>query len=370
MKICIATDAWHPQINGVVTTLTQTSETLRSWGHDVKVLSPDQFKTIPCPTYPEIRLSMVTASFIGKLLTHFSPDAVHIATEGPIGWITRRCCRKLGLKFTTSYHTRFPEYVRMRAPVPMAISYALIRGFHRAAERTMAAPTIINELASRDFPHLVPWSRGVDTALFRPREESTPLNREPHFVYVGRVAPEKNLPAFLDLQLPGKKWVIGDGPCLELFRCQYPNVRFFGAKKGEDLAQHLGKADVFVFPSLTDTFGIVLLEANASGVPVAAFPVTGPKYLVREGVNGCLDNDLQAAALRALTVSRETCRHFAMQYSWETCTRQFLGNLALNGSAAKIHSLNECPSRNEDFCSSSGKRRLRGMRKIFPQAYT
>ncbi|MDD2463342.1 MAG: glycosyltransferase family 1 protein [Desulfobulbus sp.] len=341
MKICIATDAWHPQINGVVTTLTRTSETLRFWGHEVKVLSPAQFKTIPCPTYPEIRLSMVTTSSIGRILDQFVPDAVHIATEGPIGWTTRRCCRKLGLKFTTSYHTRFPEYVRMRAPVPMVMSYALIRGFHQAAERTMAAPTIIDELTLKNFPHLVPWSRGVDTNLFRPRDESQLLNREPHFIYVGRVAPEKNLPAFLDLELPGKKWVIGDGPSLAQLRLNYPQVRFFGAKRGEDLAEHLAQADVFVFPSLTDTFGVVLLEANACGVPVAAFPVTGPQYLVREGVNGCLDNDLQAAALRALAVSRDTCRHFAMQHSWETCTRQFLGNLAINSSTARVDSLRE-----------------------------
>jgi glycosyltransferase involved in cell wall biosynthesis len=336
MKICIATDAWHPQINGVVTTLTRTSQTLRSWGHEVKVLSPDQFKTIPCPTYPEIRLSMVSCSIIGKILNQFAPDAVHIATEGPIGWITRRCCRKLGLKFTTSYHTRFPEYVRMRAPVPMRMSYALMRGFHQAAERTMAAPTIIDELAERKFSHLVPWSRGVDTKLFRPREESARLNAEPHFVYMGRVAPEKNLPAFLDLQLPGKKWVIGDGPSLAQLKSQYPEVRFLGAKKGEDLAKHLACADVFVFPSLTDTYGLVLLEANACGVPVAAFPVTGPQYLIKEGVNGSLDTDLQAAALRALSVSRDTCRQFAEQYSWDTCTQQFLSNLAPNTSAARV----------------------------------
>lgn len=332
MKICIATDAWHPQINGVVTTLTRTSKTLRSWGHEVMVLSPDQFRTIPCPTYPEIRLSMVTAIAIGRILDQFEPDAVHIATEGPIGWTTRRVCRKKGIKFTTSYHTRFPEYVRMRVPVPLTMSYGLIRKFHRPAERTMAAPTIIEELNAKNFTHLVPWSRGVDTTLFRPRDESVPLNRKPCFVYVGRVAPEKNLPAFLGLKLPGEKWVIGDGPSLEQYRITYPNVRFFGAKRGVELVEHLAQADVFVFPSLTDTFGVVLLEANACGVPVAAFPVTGPQYLIQEGVNGCLDHDLQAASLRALAVSRNTCRQLAMQYNWETCTRQFLGNLAINGS--------------------------------------
>jgi glycosyltransferase involved in cell wall biosynthesis len=330
MKICIATDAWHPQINGVVTTLTQTIATLRSWGHRVMVLNPDQFRTLPCPTYPQIRLSMVTAKLIGRNILEFQPDAVHIATEGPIGWATRRSCRKLGLKFTTSYHTRFPEYVRMRAPVPLHLSYALIRGFHRPAERTMAAPTMIEELTSRDFPHLVPWSRGVDTRLFRPRETLFTPNRRPVFVYVGRVAPEKNLPAFLDLDLPGTKWVIGDGPSSGNLRTAYSDVRFFGTLRGEELAIHLANADVFVFPSLTDTFGVVLLEANACGIPVAAYPVTGPKYLVREGINGCLDTNLQAAALRALDVSRDNCRNTAEQFTWEKCTDQFWENLAIN----------------------------------------
>jgi glycosyltransferase involved in cell wall biosynthesis len=290
---------------------------------------------------------LATGCSIRRILDQFSPQAVHIATEGPIGWTTRRACRKLGLKFTTSYHTRFPEYVRMRTPVPMAMIYALIRGFHRLAERTMAAPTIIDELAARNFPHLVPWSRGVDTSLFRPRDKSLPPNREPHFAYVGRVAPEKNLPAFLELKLPGKKWVIGDGPLLESLRNRFPDVHFFGAKQGEDLAWHLAQADVFVFPSLTDTFGVVLLEANACGVPVAAYPVTGPRYLVREGINGCLDQNLQAAALRAFSVRRESCREFAMHYSWDTCTRQFLKNLAFNASPAT-----NCPDQHQYFATS------------------
>ena len=330
MKICIATDAWHPQINGVVTTLSRTVATLRAWGHELLLLTPDRFPTLPCPTYPEIRLSMVTPATIGRMLADFAPAAIHIATEGPLGWTARAACRKRGLAFTTSYHTRFPEYVRMRAPVPLAMSYALIRGFHRPASRTMAAPTIIDELAAKDFSHLVPWSRGVDTSLFRPRRQTLPAAPQPLFVSVGRVAREKNLPAFLDLDLPGKKWVIGDGPDLESLRRQYPEVRFTGAKSGEDLASHLAQADVFVFPSRTDTFGIVLLEAMACGVPVAAFPVTGPKYIVREGLNGCLDTNPHTAALRALTVPRAGCRVFAAGYSWEVCTRQFLANLALN----------------------------------------
>jgi glycosyltransferase involved in cell wall biosynthesis len=292
MKICIATDAWHPQINGVVTTLNRTAETLRSWGHKILLLTPDRFATLPCPSYPEIRLSLVRPATIGRILAEFEPDAVHIATEGTLGWTTRAACRTLGLAFTTSYHTRFPEYLRLRAPVPLPLSYALLKNFHRAASRTMAAPTIIDELAARGFTHLAPWSRGVDTALFRPRPESLSSRNSPIFVNVGRVAPEKNLPAFLDLDLPGEKWVIGDGPALDGLRRRYPQVRFTGAQRGEDLARLLAAADVFVFPSLTDTFGIVLLEANACGVPVAAFPVTGPQYLVREGINGCLDGPI------------------------------------------------------------------------------
>ena len=343
MKICIATDAWHPQINGVVTTLSRTAATLRSWGHEMLMLTPDRFKTFPCPTYPEIRLSMVTPATIGRMLVEFEPDAVHIATEGTLGWTTRAACRTLGLAFTTSYHTRFPEYLRLRAPVPLSLSYALLKSFHRAASRTMAAPTIIDELAAKGFTHLAPWSRGVDTNLFRPRTEPPFKPKSPLFVSVGRVALEKNLPAFLDLDLPGGKWVIGDGPALATLRRAYPQVRFTGAKRGEDLARHLAAADVFVFPSLTDTFGIVLLEANACGVPVAAFPVTGPKFIVREGVNGCLDADLRAAAMRALSLSRAACRESAASYSWEACTRQFLGNLAINHATAPV--AHTCPVR-------------------------
>ena len=331
MNICIITDAWHHQINGVVTTLSHTAATLRIWGHEVALITPDQFKTLACPTYPEIRLSMVTPAAISHRLREFRPQAVHIATEGPLGWCARAACRKLGLAFTTSYHTRFPEYVRMRVPVPLGWSYALIRGFHRAASRTMAAPTILDELAAKSFTHLVPWSRGVDTTLFRPKTGHGPAPAHaPVFVAVGRVAPEKNLPAFLDLDLPGEKWVIGDGPALNSLKQAYPAIRFTGAQQGEDLVRLLAAADVMVFPSLTDTFGVVLLEAMACGVPVAAFPVTGPRYLIREGINGCMDDNLQTAALRALQVSRSGCREFASSYSWAACTRQFLNNLVIN----------------------------------------
>ena len=330
MQICLVTDAWSPQINGVVTTLSRTAATLAAWGHRVLLITPDRFRTLPCPTYPEIRLALVTPAAVGRLLTDFVPDAVHIATEGPLGWAARSACRRLGLDFTTSYHTRFPEYLRLRLPVPLPLGYALVRRFHRPARRTMAAPTIIDELSARSFPHLAPWSRGVDTHLFRPRRRPTASRPRPVFVSVGRVAVEKNLPAFLDLDVEGDKWVIGDGPALADLRRDYPGVRFFGAKRGEELAALLAAADVLVFPSRTDTFGLVLLEAMACGVPVAAFPVTGPRFLVREGENGCLDRDLGAAVERALQVDRATCRESVAAYSWEACTRQFVANLAVN----------------------------------------
>ncbi len=329
MKLCIATDAWHPQINGVVTTLTQTVETLRGWGHSVQTLTPDKFATVPCPTYPEIRLSLVLKRTIYASLKQFQPNAVHIATEGPIGWATRAACRKAGIPFTTSYHTRFPEYLRLRLPVPLRLSYCLIKRFHGAAKQTMVAPTLIDELQDKSFRNLVPWSRGVNTNLFRPRDKNFLSDPGPVFMYVGRVAVEKNLPAFLDLDLPGSKYVIGDGPALADYKKKYPDVRFTGAKKGEDLANHVAAANVFVFPSLTDTFGVVLLEAMASGVPVAAYPVTGPKYLVKNGINGWLSNDLHEAATKALEVDRKKCRNSAEQFSWDACTKQFYNNLVI-----------------------------------------
>lgn len=327
MKICIATDAWHPQVNGVVTTLSQTVATLTSWGHQILLLTPEMFSTFPCPTYPEINLSLVTRRKICAKLATFEPDAVHIATEGPIGWATRAACKKSKLAFTTSYHTKFPEYVRMRAPVPLAVTYPLVRAFHRRATRTMVAPTLINELREKHFNDLVPWTRGVDTDLFKPGCKDFLEKEKPVFLYVGRVAVEKNLPAFLDLILPGEKYVVGDGPALNELQQKYPEVHFTGVKKDRELARHIAASDVFVFPSLTDTFGVVLLEAMACGVPVAAFPVTGPNYIVKNGKNGYVDKDLKLAVLKALEVSSESCRSSASAYSWENCTRQFYSNL-------------------------------------------
>ncbi len=330
MKICIVTDAWHPQINGVVTTLSRTAETLSAWGHEVRTITPAGFPTVPCPTYPEIRLSLIRRGRIKQLLADFSPNAIHIATEGPLGWAARSVCVKQRLQFTTSYHTKFPEYVRMRFPVPLRLSYAMVRSFHHAAKRTMVAPTLIDELQAKAFTNLVLWSRGVDTELFHPRSKDYLTGPRPHFVYVGRVAVEKNLSAFLRLDLPGSKYVVGCGPALSEMRKTYPEVVFTGAKKGEELACHMAAADVFVFPSLTDTFGVVLLEAMACGVPVAAYPVTGPSFLVTEGVNGALDENLRTAAMRALEISSDSCRESASKFSWEACTRQFFNNLAFH----------------------------------------
>lgn len=329
IRICIVTDAWHPQINGVVTTLSRTAVTLENWGHEVKLITPALFRTVACPTYPDIRLSLLLPGTMKKLLAGFAPNAVHIATEGPLGWAARSACGKLGLRFTTSYHTRFPEYVRLRWPVPLSAGYRVVRFFHGRATRTMVAPTLIDELRQRGFKNLALWSRGVDTDLFKPRDKNYLHLNRPVFLYTGRVAVEKNLPAFLDLSLPGSKVVVGDGPAMSNLKKQYPEIVFTGAKRGVELARHMASADVFVFPSLTDTFGVVLLEAMACGVPVAAFPVTGPRYIVKNGINGYLDTDLGHAAMKALELGGWQCRLFAEDFTWESCSKQFFGNLAL-----------------------------------------
>lgn len=329
-KIAIVTDAWHPQINGVVTTLSQTVRALCALGHKVSIITPLEFNSVPCPSYPEITLALTTTRTVEKKLLSFEPDCVHIATEGPLGWAARRVCIKRNFPFSSSYHTKFPEYVRMRWPISLNLLYAVVRRFHSAAARTMVATkTLRDELDMRGFTNLVQWSRGVNTELFKPivKIEGNAIN--PIFIYMGRVAVEKNIEAFLDLELPGSKCVVGDGPALRMLKSRYPEVHFTGYKKGKELAGLLAHADVFVFPSKSDTFGVVLLEAMASGLPVAAFPVTGPLETVVNGVNGYLDHDLQKAALKALEVSPEKCRKFALEQTWESCTRQFLENLVI-----------------------------------------
>jgi glycosyltransferase involved in cell wall biosynthesis len=292
-------------------------------------------RSVPLPTYPEIRLALGAGRQVERTLEELDPDAIHIATEGPLGLAARRHCLRRGRGFTTSYHTRFPEYLRLRAPVPLALSYGYVRWFHRPATRTLVAtPSMREQLARRGFAHLVTWSRGVDTTLFRPRERSFLGDPRPIFMYVGRVAVEKNLDAFLGLRLPGTSVVVGDGPQRRQLQARYPDAVFTGAKHGEALAAHFRSADVFVFPSRTDTFGLVLLEAMASGTPVAAFPVPGPLDLVRPGQSGVLDDDLANAALAARDLDRDVVRSCALEYSWERATSQFLRNLRPNDAGA------------------------------------
>lgn len=328
-KIAIVSDAWSPQVNGVVHTLKRTCSMLDELGYTVTTLTPDQHRTVPCPTYPEIRLALNPGAKLRKQLEDLQPDYIHIATEGPLGLAARSCCRKHKFAFTTSYHTQFPEYVRKRAPVPLSVSYALMRRFHNAATHTMVATQSQEDiLRKRGFKHLARWSRGVDTELFTPERRTDTGLARPVFAYMGRVAVEKNIEAFLSLDLPGTKCVIGGGPALDRLKKQYPEAVFHGYRFGEDLATRLASADVFVFPSRTDTFGLVLLEAMACGLPIAAYPVTGPIDLVTPGITGELDEDLRSAALRALDVDTRNCRAEALKYSWQAATRQFINNLA------------------------------------------
>ncbi|WP_158249262.1 glycosyltransferase family 4 protein [Amnimonas aquatica] len=330
MKIAICTDAWAPQVNGVVTTLTRTRELLRQFGHDVEVFSPASgFITVPLPSYPEIRLPLFPGRRLGRLLDEFAPDRVHIATEGTLGLAARAWCMRRGLCFTTSYHTQFPDFVHQRFPIiPAATVYRLLRWFHNGASATMVAtPQVRAELARHGIGNTVMWGRGVDTTLFDPHRRQ-PLDLPgPVWVYVGRLAVEKNLPAFLSLDLPGSKLVIGDGPARRELEERFPDAHFTGYKFGEELAGLLAGGDVFVFPSRTDTFGLVMLEAMASGLPVAAYPVTGPVDVVREGLTGCLREDLRDACLAALTLDRKAVREAALACGWEKAARQFESNL-------------------------------------------
>lgn len=329
MRIAIASDAWSPQINGVVTTLRQTRDELVAQGHDVLMITPEGRRTVACPTYPEIRLALFPGRRIARELDTFDPDCVHIATEGTIGLSVRRYCRKRRLRFTTAYHTQFPEYLRARAPIPVAWTVALLRWFHRPATRTMVpTPGIRQLLEARRFAHVVVWSRGVDIDVFRPEPRHAYDLPRPVWVYVGRVAVEKNLEAMLCLDLPGTRVVIGDGPDRARLASLFPECRFLGNRFGRDLAAHLAGADAFVFPSKTDTFGLVMLEAMACGLPVAALPVPGPVDVVIDGETGVLDGELSAACQRALAIDRAACRRFAEGRSWTRSTRQFVSHLA------------------------------------------
>jgi glycosyltransferase involved in cell wall biosynthesis len=331
VRIAIASDAWAPQTNGVVTTLRATAEELERLGHKVRVISSAGVRTIPCPSYPEIRLAVLPGAYVGKELKAFRPHAIHIATEGPLGMAVRRYCLHRGVPFTTSYHTRYPEYVRARYPVPLAFTYAWLRRFHGAARRTFASSqTLTRELTSHGFRSLHLWRRGVDLRRFRQRRDSHPelsgLPR-PIMAYMGRLAVEKNLDSFLKAPVPGTKLLIGDGPARAALAARYPDTVFAGYRYGDELAQMLGSADVFVFPSLTDTFGLAMVEALACGVPVAAFPVAGPLDVVEQGVTGVLSPDLGTAIQAALKLDRDTCADRARTFTWAAATQQFLAGL-------------------------------------------
>ncbi|MEH3118426.1 MAG: glycosyltransferase family 1 protein [Methylorubrum populi] len=339
MRLLLATDAWHPQVNGVVRSVERMAEAAAGLGVEPRMLTPADFASLPMPGYSEIRLSLATRGRVLERWKRLAPTHVHIATEGPIGHAVRAACLSLGHAFTTSYHTRFPEYLAARAPVPEAWSYAWLRRFHAAASGTMVStPSLERELTGRGFTRLMRWTRGVDTDLFRPREEDalSGLPR-PIFLSVGRLAVEKNLAAFLSLDLPGSKVVVGGGPDRARLQALAPDAHFLGAMTGEALARVYASADAFVFPSLTDTFGIVLLEALASGLPVAAFPVTGPLDVIGGTGAGALDMDLRAAALAALQVPRARCRAEALRYTWAESARQFYDNIAQAHALGPMH---------------------------------
>jgi glycosyltransferase involved in cell wall biosynthesis len=327
MKVMIATDAWRPQVNGVVRTLNSLARAAAKLNVEVEFLSPDGFWTFPVPTYPGLRLALPPRKRIAARIEASRPDAIHVATEGPIGHAVRAYCVRNARPFTTSYTTRFPEYISARSPIPVSWVYNVLRRFHAAATVTMVAtPSLMTELSGRGFHNLGMWTRGVDVDLFRPDRAIDLDFPRPIFMSVGRVAVEKNLPAFLSLDLPGTKVVIGAGPQEAELKRRYPSTKFLGQLDNGILAAHLAAADVFVFPSLTDTFGIVQLEALASGVPIAAFPVTGPKDVIGDSPIGVLDADLRAACMQAISISREACREFALHYSWENSARQFISH--------------------------------------------
>ena len=331
MKILLATDAWPPQVNGVVRTLCEVVRELVAMEHSVVTVQPGLFRCLPCPLYPEIRLALATRSRIGNIIEAAAPDAIHIATEGPIGFAVRRWCLRYGYDFTTAFHTRFPEYLAGRGIAPRRLSYALLRRFHAPARAVMvASQSVRGELAAHGFINLKPWSRGVDPDLFHPARRGDLLDLpRPIFLSVGRIAPEKNLPAFLSLDLPGTKVVVGDGPLRAALHQEFPQAHFLGRRDNGELAALYASADVFVFPSRTDTFGLVMLEALASGLPVAAYPVVGPLDILGNSAAGVLDEDLGAAALAALAIPREICRAHALKFTWRASATQFLEHLRL-----------------------------------------
>lgn len=331
MKILLVTDAWEPQMNGVVRTLSKTVESLRAMGHVVEVIAPsDGYWTMPLPTYPDIRLAPFAKPDVERRIVRFAPEAIHIATEGPLGQAARAICMKWGVAFTTSYHTKFPEYIKARFPfIPLAWPYKFVRDFHNSGGRVMVTtPSMVEFLDAKGFKNLAPWARGVDLATFNPTRKNSPEDvyaglERPIFINVGRIAVEKNIETFLALDLPGSKVVVGHGPQEEQLKKKYPDAHFMGSKFGEELARYFADADVFVFPSKTDTFGLVIIEAMATGTPVAAYPVTGPIDIVPGSGGGVLDEDLKTACLGALDCDRSAAARHAENYSWDAVTKKF-----------------------------------------------
>lgn len=329
-RILIVSDAWTPQVNGVVRTLRTVAGEMRAMGKVVEVVGPDRFITVPMPSYPEIRLAILPGKRLAKIIEDFAPDALHIATEGPLGMAARKYAMRNKIAFTTAFHTRFAEYLKARTGIPEFLTYAWLRRFHGAGSAVMVATqSLREELIARGFKHVRPWSRGVDLDAFQPEPKEAWNFPRPIFAYVGRVAVEKNLRAFLELDLPGSKLVVGDGPQRKALEKEFCSAHFTGARFGAELAHAYAGADVFVFPSRTDTFGLVVLEALASGLPVAAYPVTGPKDILAESPVpvGALDEDLRKACLAALNIDRANCRPFAETYSWRACAERFMDNL-------------------------------------------
>ena len=328
MKIMIVTDAWDPQVNGVVRTLKSTLHELIAMGHRVEMITPLEFKTIPCPTYAEIRLSLWPQRRLSERIRAFAPDALHIATEGTLGIAARAYAIKNNMPFSTAYHTRFPEYVHARTRIPLAWTYKFLHWFHKPATAMMApTPIVKRDLAHYGFTNVVLWTRGVDLETFRPRSTDVLKTARPIFLYVGRVAVEKNVEAFLKLALPGSKWIVGTGPALEGLKAKYPKASYLGVLKQDALADVYASADVFVFPSRTDTFGLVLLEALACGTPVATYPVTGPIDVLGDGGAGAMHEDLREACLQALSIDRRDARAWAERFSWHAATVEFVAHL-------------------------------------------
>ena len=341
MKILVATDAWHPQVNGVVRTLTHLAEEAPALGATIEFLTPDLFWNLPLPSYPEIRLAVPCGGTMARHVARIAPDAIHVATEGPLGHAVRRYCLARRLPFTTSFHTRFPDYLAERLPLPPSWTcdwtWAWLRWFHAAGAATLAAtPSLAQELAARGFCNVKRWPRGVDAALFRPRADSDLGLPRPVFLNVGRLAVEKNIEAFLSLDLPGTKVVVGSGPARETLMHRYPQAVFLGQRQGEELARIYAAADVFVFPSRTDTFGLVLLEALASGLPVAAFPAAATRDVIAEAPVAALNTDLRTACFEALKLSRQRCRDFALGMTWQASTQAFLDVVQASQTARPV----------------------------------